>query len=78
MEANFCHLKAFGPSIKITFWDHWETALFGPNPGQEPFGSKFLPFAGSAGSRGPGLLGSAGSPVWVELGVLQAVHDPAP
>jgi hypothetical protein len=42
LEANFCLLKAFGPAIKIPFWDHWDTALFGPNPGREPFGSKFL------------------------------------
>jgi len=22
-------LKAFGPAIKIPFWDHWETVLLG-------------------------------------------------
>ena len=29
MEAKFGNLRAFGPAIKIPFWDPWETALLG-------------------------------------------------
>jgi hypothetical protein len=29
LEGNFCHFGALGAVIKISFWDHWETALLG-------------------------------------------------
>ena len=64
LEAFFCHLKAFGPAIKIHFWDHWETALldpFGPNPGQEPFGSNFLQFEGLWAGNSNLFLGPLGN-----------------
>ena len=46
LEANFCRLRALGPTIKIPFWDHWETALLGQILAGEPFGSKFRQFEG--------------------------------
>ena len=33
-------------AIKTAFWNYWETARFGPNPGREPFGAGFWQFAG--------------------------------
>ena len=33
-------------AIKTAFWNYWETARFGPNPGREPFGAKFWHFGG--------------------------------
>ena len=39
------------PAIKSAFWDHWETARFGLNPGQEPFGAKFWAFGGLPGRQ---------------------------
>jgi hypothetical protein len=29
LEANFWHLAAPRPAIKLPFWDPWETAFFG-------------------------------------------------
>ena len=29
LEANFCHLEALRPAIKLPFWDPWETAVLG-------------------------------------------------
>ena len=39
-------LEASRPAIKTAFWNYWETARFGPNPGREPFGARFWQFAG--------------------------------
>ena len=39
-------LEASRPAIKTAFWNYWETARFGPNPGREPFGAGFWQFAG--------------------------------
>ena len=51
MGATFCHLAALRSAIEFLFWDHWETAVLGPNPSREVtegHGSKFLPFGGTS------------------------------
>ena len=46
LEPDFGNLAASGPASKTAFWDYWETARFGSNPGREPFGAKFWQFGG--------------------------------
>ena len=51
LEANFCHLRARGPAIKIPFWDHWETAVLG----QILAGSLLEANFGNWRARGPAI-----------------------
>ena len=44
--ARFCNLAASRPAIKGAFWDYWETAVFEPKPGREPFGARVWQFGG--------------------------------
>ena len=75
-------LEASRPAIKTAFWNYWETARFGPNPGREPFGARFWQFAGfpAASKRAfwdyweTAVLGQilAGSALEPEFGNLEA------
>ena len=42
LEPDFGILAACRPTIKGAFWDPLGNGRFGPNPGQEPFGSQIL------------------------------------
>ena len=44
LELDFGHLAASRLAIKSAFWNYWETAVFWPNPGREPFGTRFWLF----------------------------------
>ena len=46
MELDFGTLAACRPAIKIPFLGSLQNGFFGPNPGQERFGNKFLAFEG--------------------------------
>ena len=46
LKPDFGHLAASRPANKTAFWDYWETARFGSNPGREPFGARFWQFGG--------------------------------
>ena len=56
LEANFCHLEALRPAIKLPFWDPWETAVLG-----QILAGSFLGAPGSFWKPSGSLLGASGS-----------------